>query len=267
MGIACGINIGMVIKIWQPVEEQMLREFYHATPTNILCQKLGRTWSAIKLKAQRMNLCRSHQFRRENDLSALCDLSTPEALYWFGFLLADGHFTKKRIVVNLAKKDRNHLVCFAKFVKCPNIKPSKTNLNHKQYLSYKVAVQDIDRIPGLVQKFNIQSDKTHNPPNLTSLLPEELFCVLIGFFDGDGNIQKRVDSNGHFGRIKCHAAWLPIFKYFRSVVSNITSGSRPKLNKQGYAIWHFSATQLYQMKAMAMDLGLPLMIRKWGQLR
>lgn len=47
----------------------------------------------------------------------ILDILTPEALYWIGFLYADGHIEKDRprITVTLEKKDRRHLEKMIKF--------------------------------------------------------------------------------------------------------------------------------------------------------
>jgi len=43
--------------------------------------------------------------------------NTPQALYWMGFLIADGYFCfhNHRIELNLSHKDENHLQAFMSF--------------------------------------------------------------------------------------------------------------------------------------------------------
>ena len=55
--------------------------------------------------------------RSKADMSKLLKGSLP-AVYWMGFLLADGHFTKSgsAIQVSVALQDQDHLTRFANFV-------------------------------------------------------------------------------------------------------------------------------------------------------
>lgn len=58
-----------------------------------------------------------------------------EALYWVGFVLADGHFTvsQKRFSITLATKDRCHLLKLASFLGRDSL--SNENLIHYYHLS------------------------------------------------------------------------------------------------------------------------------------
>jgi len=59
------------------------------------------------------------------------DELTPEALYWIGFLYADGHIIGSRgysIELALKKEDKGHIEKFKKFLKCSN--PIRENKNN-----------------------------------------------------------------------------------------------------------------------------------------
>jgi hypothetical protein len=55
-------------------------------------------------------------------------------------------------------------------------------------------------------KFNIQENKTINPPKY--IVPNNYLglSLIIGFIDGDGNINKQYKRQDGLIRIKCHSS-------------------------------------------------------------
>jgi transposase len=123
-------------------------------------------------------------------------LDTPEKTYWFGFLCSDGSITsgndpsRKRyqVSIEIAKKDRSHLV---KFCRAVGLNPAKIGertkiLNNKKHrlvyiiFTCKPMFQDIENLglrefkEGNELKFNLKNN------NLS-------YALLLGIYDGDGS--------------------------------------------------------------------------------
>lgn len=238
---------------WSPEEDAFLTRTYRDGDLSEIAIHLNRSLPSIKLRARRLDLFRSFVSRRQSDLSVFLD-SDPISLYWIGFLLADGHFSNTgRIICHLSLKDEGHLKKLADFVKSPNI--------HNYATKVSFSVQDKDIVPILMEKFQIKSNKTYDPPNLSSLTEEELWPILIGLFDGDGSIWRR-KSGGIQGMLKCHSSWLSVIEKLRAILP--TQGSVIRINNLGYAQWTLSATQLGEMNQIAKEKELPVLTRKWS---
>lgn len=250
-------------KHWSEAEDGLLKEMYFKGNIDNMLYVFQRSWDAIKLHAAKLKLNRWAGFYRKSDLSILLE-ETPETIYWIGFLLADGHFSKKsRLQLTLAIKDEEHVKSFAKYINADNI-----NYGGKIYKNVSLYVQDIEIIPQLVNRYNISSNKTENPPNLSTynLSKDKFISLFVGFIDGDGSIQKRVYNGGFLGRIKCHSSWLSNIQFMRNKLcewlENDTT-QKPEINKQGYTEWCITAGMLRTIKQEAERLQLPILKRKW----
>lgn len=175
---------------------------------------------------------------------------TPESWYWMGFLLADGHFsTKGRVKVTLCEKDIDHLKRFIEFTGFGKV--SRVG----KYVS--VSVMDVSTVGKLMELFSIQSNKTYNPPNLSSLSADQLFCLSIGFIDGDGHISRQHGRKGSYITIKVHSSW-------KSTLQEIFPDHTPYIQNSGYAVVNISdtmSTRAYKTRALL--LNLPILNRKW----
>lgn len=109
---------------------------------------------------------------------------TPEKHYWLGYLAADGcvHKDLSRIELNVAEKDRNHLLKFAEF----------TGTSIKKYLNsryntytYKVIFRN-KYICAYLNSIGITPNKSKTIFYKNTLN----FDFLRGVFDGDGYIRK-----------------------------------------------------------------------------
>lgn len=192
---------------------------------------------------------------KQHKLKKLLDESY-EKYYWLGFLLADGHFEEKRLSVSLSSKDFKHLQKFKEYLGIPlNIGTSFSKIKDKKYEYCKISVMDSSTIPLLKQRYCISNTKTYDPPTILNISEDFLFCLFIGFIDGDGCIQKqtgRVDSKI---TIKCHSSWKPFLKLFNEDV---------KETKDGYSYIHFTKTSTVRsFKEKAILFNLPILERKW----
>ena len=239
-----------------------------------ICECCGKeltygSYSAWHLAEKNHGLCRScagrKKAKRLNNLSILLE-DTPETYYWIGFLLADGHFDEKRIIVGLAEHDRGHLERFAKYISYEGtISTVKKNSYNDVHNAVRLSAMDTEVVTKLREKFDIKSNKTYNPPKTLKWVPEDLFlCLLAGFIDGDGNINNFHNRKDAFIRIKTHSSWLPILKEFGVFLKKENS---VKINKNGYAEMLITGYPLIRnLKEKLLSCNLPILSRKWGKI-
>ena len=216
-------------------------------------------WLAEKNHAVCKSCAGKKKAKRLNNLSVLLE-DTPETFYWVGFLLADGHFDGRRIVVGLAEHDREHLEKFAKYI---NFEGAISSIK-EPHNAVRLSAMDVAVVKKLCEKFDIKSDKTHNPPKTLNWIPEKLFlCLIAGLIDGDGNIMNFHKRKDVFIRIQQHETWLPILKELGSYFGE---ADRVKINKQGYAELYITGyPKIRELKKKLLEYNLPLMSRKWDK--
>lgn len=194
-----------------------------------------------------------------------------ESFYWVGFLLADGYFSEKYIVLNIANIDRTHLEKYSKFIE------SKTAITEvlqtcgyskgKIYVSITNGGKKI--IAELRRKFDIHHKKSTNPPNFSKYNFSEIqfLSLFIGFIDGDGCIHDR-GRKGKTIQIKLHASWNNNLEFLNSYTHNffqipITTTVKTK----EYSILSFYKKELLKkLKDFTIKHNLPVLDRKWSKL-
>ena len=252
---------------WTKKEEDTVVQHFAASPRAELLQMLpGRTYSAIKLRAGKLSVSRPHPDYRNGSLAPLLQ-TTPEALYWMGFLLADGHFGETRLQVLLSKKDEGHLRLLSRFLGGPNIRFQPAKLSPTGYTSFEGVVMSVAHAPvmrEIRERWGIVNDKTHVPPNLSWLSEDELVYVLVGFIDGDGCIQRGTKGRGTAITILNHTAWGSTLGCM-SAAAHAKVGEtapRPYVNSAGFAVVHICKSETVRfLKCMAGTV--PAMQRKW----
>jgi hypothetical protein len=261
----------MAGKHWSEPEHKIIKSEYSnvnisLTKENLLAKLPGRTWDAIKLKAEKLKIKQVYPSGApEGNIKALLEENL-QAYYWTGFIMADGCIQNgKRLALVLSLKDEQHLISFAEFISCKNIKRRANGIG--------VHVQDPINVPLFAKKFDIKQNKTENPPTL-NLVGNNFLSFLAGFIDGDGSIgfvHKRTDT--HL-TIKCHKNWLNVFKYFEQRLYNLCGYPRfftflnSKINNSGYAVLSITDnTILRNLKKQLLKLSLPLMSRKWDKIK
>lgn len=109
----------------------------------------------------------------------------------------------------------------------------------------------------LRDKYKIKSNKTKFPVDISSLCEESLFCVMIGFIDGDGSVSLQTGRNDCKLSIKVHESWKDWLSY--------VYGREARINSKGYAFLSITDnTILRKWKMRLMLLNLPVMSRKWS---
>lgn len=246
---------GIKLKIWTNEEINIIKDNYTTKSKSYILSIIpGRTWSSIQNKAYLLNIKRSICY---GDLSVLLkDENT--TYYWIGFLMADGHFSKKgSLQVNLAQKDLNHLVNLAKFLKYKN-KITKPSL----YINQKSVIDK------LKEKFDIKHNKTYFPCNVKNINKEDLlFSLIIGFIDGDGSITTSRKKTTALS-IKCHSSWGENLQFFVDFIcKNENKKYKAYIDKQGLTFVKIAdLVILKNIKKRAIYLNLPFLKRKWEKI-
>lgn len=216
------------------------------------------SYSAWHMANKTQSLCRNCAYKksavRVADLSKLLE-DTYTTYYWIGFLLADGSFSDNRLKLTLKKSDAAQVHKFGEFV-------SYMGSYGTSDISECVVCKDSVIVPKIMNKFGIIYKKTYNPPTQLDVLQKDyLYCLLAGFIDGDGNIQKQNKRDDFMLRIKNHSAWLPVLNLFSTL---ICGDEKAIINNQGYAQLTITDTKILQeLKKQILQYNLPLLKRKW----
>lgn len=178
-----------------------------------------------------------------------------ESFYWLGFLFADAHFSNSnRLNIAIHNKDIDHLIKLSNFL--GGVKVSKVK-NHDHS---KISIMHSDVIKNLCEEYSISSNKTEFPVNLSKLSLVELFCIFVGFIDGDGSIGFQYKRKDIIIRIQCHSSWIENLKL-------MYPQAKIKINKQGYSLMTISnSSHIKEIKRRAIELNLPILSRKWDKI-
>ena len=146
--------------------------------------------------------------KRNDFIIQLSKIISEESLQWYyclGFFMADGSFNKdtKRLSMWLSNKDINIINKIASFLGCEVKK-------HKEIVGIDFCN---DRVSDLIDKYDINNQKTYCPCNISSIKSEKLIAFIIGFVDGDGSILQRTDNGANKITIKIHVSWQDNLKY------------------------------------------------------
>lgn len=114
------------------ITEQQRRQIVELYGSGASCLRIGRllsvsksaAWSALKAAGIAMRPQRGSREFPGRVLSKYTlnedafDVLSPEAMYWLGFLLADGSVSSRKhtIQLKLSAKDRSHVEAFARFL-------------------------------------------------------------------------------------------------------------------------------------------------------
>lgn len=221
-----------------------------------ICNKIQiyGSYNALYLAIKNNSKCRNcstlSYAKRKGDASRLLENSLI-SYYWLGFILADGHISKNRLIITLAIKDSNHLKKLAEFLNC--------SVKIKDKISYPVchlALKDTKILSELVKKYNIHNCKTINPPDITNITGNWLKALSIGFIDGDGNISNQTNRKDFKITIKCHNSWVNILKHLYG---------NSYINNSGYAIANITNNKIItDLKKFVILHKLPVLERKWN---
>lgn len=188
---------------------------------------LNKKYSEVVRTANNLGLKKNGYRKGNSDFRFLLE-ETNIAYYWMGFLFADGHFNFKsgNIVLCSNPVDLDHLCIFGNLC---GVKPKIYNMLKSGYRTedkrmVRVSGSQIRIIKDLKNKFDIDQNKTYNPPSIEILTnqlntEEKFISFLCGFWDGDGSIYKTHSTNKDkkylrlFGAIELHRSWKDFLQF------------------------------------------------------
>lgn len=261
----------MVVGVrWTEEENQLLQQHYSMTTAEELKKMFpNRTYDAIKLRAAKLGFKKELVEQRMSQCSVLLN-DTPETYYWIGFILADGHIhNNKRLKVRLSRKDDSHIRKLHKFL---NIESPISYCSNKDGYEYcGIDCQDPSIIPSVCEKFDIQQNKTLNPPKTAfDTNDENLFLSMFcGFLDGDGHIGYQSGRKDCSIRIRIHSAWQPLISKCIERINLIFNTDCPlgKISNDGYYVVNISNSIIVtELKKFVINNNLPYLSRKWDKI-
>ncbi len=253
---------------WTNELKLKLAELFPTADKKTLLREFPAKIGAIDRKAYCLGLRRN---KRRNVTSTLEFLLEDTALtyYWLGFLMADGHFSKKNeLRLGLSIKDEAHLRIFAKLI---NKNLHKT-IEKKGLLYVYVSAMDNVIVPKIKEKFDINNRKTYIPPKLEIFekMTDDLFLsFFIGYVDGDGNVKHQTGRKDWVIQLGCHSSWKLIYKYFLKRLNRIfkcNSHTKIFLDKRRLLRLFISTGVIIRgLKQKCIELKLSFLNRKWDK--
>ena len=186
---------------------------------------------------------------------------TPEAYYWIGYLLADGHFYTQRLKFTQNGVDKISVENFKKYIEATCDVKYDNKIDQASF-----SIMSIDVVPKIMKKFDIKSDKTYNPPSreiFENMDIDLLAYLFIGFVDGDGHIANLHNRPDYNLRIKVHSSWYGVLNVFIERLFGLSG--YVKINKQGYADVAIGDSQILKKfkKKYFENISFEPLHRKW----
>lgn len=176
---------------WTEEELNFLRENNSKMTHKEISEILGKTKSAVQLKANRLGLTKSKYTYNENFFQ---EIDTEEKAYWLGFIYADGYVVNNEkngtyeVAIELQYNDFNHLKKFNKSLK-GNIEVKQRekvcNLNGKIYKMCQIRMYSKKMVKDL-ELFGVMQNKTKQLDKIPNIPKELIHHFIRGYFDGDG---------------------------------------------------------------------------------
>jgi len=250
---------------WSKEEDSLLIKYWpKKSKQDILNIFNNRSYESIKTRASILGLKKIDNFKNHNKLVKLLSESD-ESYYWIGFIMADGHISKKTIKISLSIKDKDHLHKLIHYLgtelKLWYRKPHTLG-KYKTSGSYTFSVMDAYTVPLLCKKFKIKSNKTEFAPRIDDIITSDYFIPwFCGFFDGDGCVLKKEEQPVGL-RIQIHSSWINVLFKITEKLNSLGVLSRSYIDTQGYSRLVVYKKGLLPLIDMINDYSIPLMDRK-----
>lgn len=183
--------------------EQIIFRYLNGESKKRIGESLGVSKSVIArilLENNIQNTDHTHKYKA--DYRKFQKIDSPEKAYWLGFIAADGcnyqRETNATIVINIARKDREHLEKFKAFM--------NSNVNIVDFVQTAGFSNNSEMSKISFNSMLMSQDliKVGVPPKKSLILKpphiEEQFFLpyILGYFDGDGSIFE-IQSTGLWG--------------------------------------------------------------------
>lgn len=210
---------------WTEEEIELLKiHWKSSTMEQLLAVFPTRKYNILMQKAREVGIKSQIKRKRKGSLNFL-DNITEESCYWWGFIMADGHITKKgELIITLKNVDIEHLKVLSNNLKC-------TVSERKGMCTLRI--QDKQFGNKWLSLLEINSAKTYTPPNLSIFITKEnLLPFFIGLVDGDGCIWK--SKNWLNLRVELHGNWLNTLQLISDKLQEFYNiSSKVKTTKKG----------------------------------
>ncbi|MED4883897.1 LAGLIDADG family homing endonuclease [Bacillus smithii] len=235
---------------WSEKEINFLKDNYGKITANEIGRILGRTKSAVQLKANRLGLEVEDKYYYKKDFFKVID--TEEKAYWLGFIMADGCVRKTarnhELCIKLKGSDIHHL---KKFNKCINGNIEVTKFTRegifsdqryntgKKYEGCQIRLYSSEMVNDLISH-GVYPDKSHKDISIPNLSNDLKWHFIRGFLDGDGHIKvpKKNKKYGYEIGFTCNSeSFLMELKSFFNLF-NIKSHIYPNRNYYRLQIRH-----------------------------
>lgn len=248
---------------WDNEQIKYLFENYSHKSNAEISKILNKKISTIKEYARRHGLVKQYDYNQSKRVGSLYPLleESPEAYYWIGFIFADGTLSLNGRLSVTTSWDGLHLEKLAKFIG-GNVTINKKSENINNYsgsrkLFYRVSIKDIKHHQQLRDKFNISNIKTYVVHDLDFFTEDWMFhSFLIGFIDGDGNINCGI-------RLINHRNWFNSHILISQKLADYGIHSKYKINKRNESELYISAKYRKMAIKFINDNDLPVLKRKW----
>jgi len=213
-------------KKWNTEEIDLLKIHWESSSmTELLNHFPNRKYTSLMLKARELGIKSKIKRKRKGSLDFL-DIVNIRSSYWWGFIMADGHLTKKgELIIQLNRKDETHLNKLALLLN------TKTRIIKENFVLLRI--QDKNFGEKWLEVFNIKTPKTYTPPNLSIFYNKELLIhFFIGLIDGDGCIW---ESKKWLNlRIELHSNWFTELQLISNKLKEFYNiDSKVKITKKG----------------------------------
>jgi hypothetical protein len=246
--------------LWTPEEIADLKRLYidEDIPREQIMAHFGRTWRSITGMANRLGLRRPHPNTRNVIRDYFRNIDSNEKAYWLGFLAADGAIyhngRQYSVILDLQPRDRHWLERFR-----DTIAPGSTISQHGER-SFSVCIGSKEMVHDLISLgVGLRKSNTLEWPNV----PEDLVMpFLLGYFDGDGSLQKRPQRDGYLWTLIGTYAFLSVARDYIQQCAGVLT--REPVRHSNNRCPHLYRIHAYSQNAATLDralnasgLGLP----------
>lgn len=273
-GVECSsiINEGQAFikRKWSDEDLKYLNDNYPTVDTKELSKIMNRSVDSIVIMAGKIGIKKVVSVLKKNRLEVLLDDSIL-SMYWLGFIFADGSVDDRRLSVTLAQKDRGHLVMLSEHIGgIVHDYAYRTSFGSSG--TCRLSVMDTKVVRELLNRFELRSNKTYNPPStdaLKSIPIEKRIAMWVGFIDGDGSINVLNRHTSPYNiNIKIHSSWKHVLELLISDMKeffDINSATSVITDKKGYIRTSLSHLDIIlSIKQYIINNDIPVLERKWS---
>jgi hypothetical protein len=153
------------------------------------------------------------KIHKDNSFFQIID--TEEKAYWLGMIAADGYL-KKKYIVGLSSKDKEHLEKLLKSLKCNAKIVNKFSKKFPNSINYEVDISS-EQLHNDLVKLGIVHRKSLVLREFISQIPIKLVRHTIrGYLDGDGSLGIRKDGGVWLNFLGTEEVCESIVKYFEN---------------------------------------------------